>query len=93
MALHENCVLNLTHLGVNEDFSPGGSMSNSPEKLLQKGSGEVSMCDLGEGGMHAVTYIFLQKVSASHVGAFITVKEFSASLGMRKCMNWFHNIF
>ena len=42
-------------------------MSNSPEKLLQKGSGGGQyMCDLGEGGTHAVTYIFLQKVSASH---------------------------
>ena len=36
-------------------------MSNSPEKLLQKGRGGGQyMCDLGEGGTHAVTYIFLQ---------------------------------
>ena len=42
-------------------------MSKSPEKLLQKsrGGGQY-ICDIDEEGMYAVTYIFLQKISASH---------------------------
>ena len=37
--------------GKNEDYSPGDSLSGSPEELLQRTRGEVSvMYDFGEGG-------------------------------------------
>ena len=39
--------------------------------------------DFGEGGMHAITHVFLQKVSASCEETVITMKEFSACLDMR----------
>ena len=50
--------------GQNEDFSPGDSISDSSEKLLQRDSGEGQyVCDFGEGGVHALKNIFfLQKV-------------------------------
>ena len=54
----------------NEDYSPGDSISDSSEKLLQRGRGEDQyICDFGEGGIHAVKHcltIFLQEVFASH---------------------------
>ena len=55
-------------MGQNEDYSLGGSISDSPEKLLQRGS--IYIYDFGEGGgtcNHA--HIFtegLMKVAASH---------------------------
>ena len=46
-------------MGQNEDCSPGDSISESSEKLLQRGSGEgQDRCDFGEGGVHAVEHIF-----------------------------------
>ena len=55
------------YLGQSEDFSPGDSISDSSEKLLQRDSGEGQyIFDFGEGGrVHAIKHIFfLQKVSA-----------------------------
>ena len=55
------------YLGQNEDCSPGDSITDSSEKLLQRGRGEGQhLCDFGEGGVLAIKHIFLQKVSASH---------------------------
>ena len=55
------------YLGQNEDYSLGDSISDSSEKLLQRSrvKGQC-ICDFGEGGIHAIEHIFLQKVSASH---------------------------
>ena len=57
------------YLGQDEDFSPGDSISDNSEKLLQRDSGEGQyICDFGEGGrVHAIKHIFFfffQKVSA-----------------------------
>ena len=49
----------------NENYRPGDSISDSSEKLLQRGRRESQyICDLGERGVHAVKHIFLQRVSA-----------------------------
>ena len=54
-------------LGQNEDCSPGDSTLDSSEKLLQRGRGEGQyLCAFGEGGVHAIKHVFLQKVSAGH---------------------------
>ena len=46
------------YLGQNEDYSPGGNISDSSEKLLQRGRGEGQyICDFGEGVyMQSSTY-------------------------------------
>ena len=63
------------YLGQNEDCSPVDSISDSSEKLLQRGKGERQyICDFGAGRVHATEHIhFLQissaslmKVTASH---------------------------
>ena len=42
------------------------AFQNSSENLLQGGSwGRLIISDFGEGGIHAIKHIFLQKVSAS----------------------------
>ena len=47
------------YLGQNEDCSLGDSISDSSEKLLQRGGGEGQyLCDFGEGGVHAIKHIF-----------------------------------
>ena len=51
--------------GQNEDYSPGDSVSNSSEKLLQRGQGEGQcICESGDGEIHAIKHIFFQ-ISAS----------------------------
>ena len=70
------------YMGWNEDYSPGDSISDRSEKLLQRGMGERSMYMwiLVQGQyMQSSTY-FLQKLSASSQGEVVTVKEFSAFL-------------
>ena len=78
----------------NEDYSPGDSISDSSEKLLQRGRGEDQyICDFGEGGIHAVKHIYFLKVSADLVkfcwsrGVVITMKDFRAFLDMRRYKN------
>ena len=55
------------YLGQNEDYSPGDSIADSSEKLLQRGKGKVSRCVILVKGeyMQSGTY-FLQKDSASY---------------------------
>ena len=54
--------------GQNEDCSPGDSISDSSEKLLQRGGGggeSQYICDFGGGEYMQSSTDFLQKVSAS----------------------------
>ena len=55
------------YLRQNENCSPGDSISDSSEKVLQRSrvKGQC-ICDFGEGGIHAIEHIFFQKLSASH---------------------------
>ena len=54
------------YLGQNEPYSLGDSISNSSEKMLERGRGEGQhICDFGEVGVHVIKHRFLQKVSAS----------------------------
>ena len=47
------------YLGQNEDGSPGDSIPDSSEKLLQRGRGEGQYIrDFGEEGIHAIKHIF-----------------------------------
>ena len=48
------------NLGQNEDYSPGGSISDSSEKMLQRGKGEGQYIrDFGQGGrVHAIKHTF-----------------------------------
>ena len=61
--------------GQNEDYSPGDSISDSSEKLLQTGNGEGQFIyNFGGAGIHAIKHIYfayffstgLVKVAASH---------------------------
>ena len=46
------------YLRQNEDCSLGDSVSDSSEKLLQRGKGKAQyICDFGEGGVHAIKYV------------------------------------
>ena len=48
--------------GANEDYSPGDSISDSSEKLLQRGRGEGQyICDFGEGEVHVIKHIFFSE--------------------------------
>ena len=56
-AQHENCELNLFGWQ-NEDYSSGDSISDSSEKMLQRGRGEGQyICNFGERGVHAIKHI------------------------------------
>ena len=47
------------YLGQNEDYSPEDSISDSSEKLLQRGKGEGQyICDFSEGGVYEIQHIF-----------------------------------
>ena len=55
------------YLGQREDYSPGNSISDSSEELLQRGKGEGQyICDFGEGGYGAVKHTFWQRVATSY---------------------------
>ena len=46
------------YLGQNEDYSPGDSISESSEKLLQRGGcGGQNIYDFREGGDHAIKHM------------------------------------
>ena len=59
----------------------------------KKAAGEVSICVILVKGARMQSHTYFCRRFLLVTGAFITMKEFNASLGMRKCMNWFHNIF
>lgn len=47
------------YFGQTEDYSTGGSISDSLEKLLQRGRGQGQyVCDFGEGEEHANKHTF-----------------------------------
>ena len=55
-------------MGQNEDYSPGGSISDSSKILIQRGKGECQyICDFGEGGGTCNKAHILQKFAASLV--------------------------
>ena len=63
------------YFGQTEDYSTGGSISDSLEKLLQRGRGQGQYaCDFGEGGdtcnqahiLQKVVVASLVKVTAGH---------------------------
>ena len=57
------------YLGQKEDYSLGDSISDSSEKLLQRGVGWEKyqyMYEFSEAGVNASKHIFLQKVPAGH---------------------------
>ena len=49
------------YLGQNEDYSPGDSISDSSEKLLQRGGGKVRVLyDFSEGGTCSQAHILAE---------------------------------
>lgn len=54
--------------------------------------GKVSIYVIFVKGKYMQSLIFLQKVSATHEGAVITIKNFCAFLDMRRYKNWAHKI-
>ena len=85
------------YLGQNEDHSPGDSISDSSEKLLQRGNWEGPyICDFGEGGRGTCNWahfiLFFSECFCWFQGAVITMKNFSAFLDMRRCKSWAHRI-
>ena len=55
------------YLGQNEDCSPGGSISDSSERLLQTGSGGRSIDKvLVKGEFRTVKHSFFKKIFVSH---------------------------
>ena len=78
------------YLGQNEGYSPGNSISASSEKLLQRGRKESQYIrDFSEEGLHAIRHIFFAE---GFCELWVTMKDFSAFLGMRNCKNWAHKI-
>ena len=83
------------YLGQNEDCSPGGSISDSSERLLQIGSGgKIIYKVLVKGEFSTMKHSFYKKAFCWSWGSDITMKGFSASLDMRRCKDWDHkNLF
>ena len=86
-------------MGQNEDYSLGDSISDSSEKLLQRGREEGQYTyNFSKGRVHAIKHIFLQKISAttSHMKITASHKEHTltmkAFLDMERCENWAHKI-
>ena len=82
---------------------PGDSISDSSEKLFQRGGKESQhICDFGERGVHAIQhgffvclfwFVFSQKISASHEGHSSPLKDFSAFLDMKRYKNFIFSLF
>ena len=67
------------YLGQKEDYSPGDSISDSSEELLQRGGGKVSIIyDFSEGGTCSQAHILAEACCWSR-GADVT-DDFSAFL-------------
>ena len=81
------------YLEQNEDYSPGGSISESSEIPFQRakkaggGGGECQhICDFDEGGGTCNQAHIFQKVSRR--GAWVIKKDFSVFLDTRRYKNW-----
>ena len=73
------------YLGQNEDCSPGGSISDSSERLLQSGRGGRSIYKvLVKGEFNTMKHSFLQMVFCYSWGSDVTMKGFRAFLDMRR---------
>lgn len=49
--------------GQGEDYNPGGSISGSAEKPLQRDMGKGQyICDFGEGDIHAIKHTFCKRL-------------------------------
>ena len=67
-------------------------MSESSEKLLQRGrGGRLYTCDFSEWEAHALKHSSAEGSSLSQ-GAGTTMKGFSAFLDLRTYKNWAHKI-
>ena len=74
------------YLGQNEDWSPGGSISESSERLLQSASGGGSTYKiLMKEEFKTMEHSFYKRFSVSHGDFDVTMKGFSASLDMGRC--------
>ena len=81
------------YLGQNEDCSLGDSISDSSEKLLQRGGGEDSIyVSLVKGEYKQSSTYFFAKGFCWSKGAVFTIKDFSAFLDIRRYKNWAYNI-
>ena len=56
------------------------------------GRGEVNKCDFGEGGVHVIKHLPLQKVFYWSRGADVTMKGFGTFLDMGRCKDWAYTI-
>ena len=73
----------------NEDYSPGDSISDSSEKLLQRGGwGGQYICDSREGEDHAIKHRIFAEGCCQSQGGDVTVKDFSALLDTRRYKTW-----
>ena len=76
-------VLSYILLGQNEDYSPRDSISDSSEKLLQRGRGKVSIhvifmkggATCNQAYIYIYIFFFFQIVSASLVRATVSHEE------------------
>ena len=82
-------------MGQNEDYSPGGSISDSSEIPLPRGRRTESMnAILVKGEVAATTHMFTGGCCWSHEGycqsqgADVTKRDFSAFLDTRIGKNW-----
>ena len=65
----------------NEDCSLGDSVSDSSEKLLQRGKGEGQcICDFGEGGVHGIKHIIFYRRFLMAMRSSCRHEEFHAFL-------------
>ena len=73
------------YLGQNEDCSPGGSISDSSERLLQSGRGGRSIYKvLVKEEFNTMKHSFLQKVFCYSWGSDVTMMGFSVFLDIRR---------
>ena len=84
------------YLGQNEDYSLGDSISDSPEKELQRGRWKVSVvydAMILVRGVHAAEYTFWQRLTAHCKKQMSLLMILVLFLDMRSCKNWAHKIF
>ena len=83
--------------GRNKDYSLEDSISDSSEKLLQRGRRWVGKVNIyvilmkGKYVQSSMYYFFAEDFCLSW-GADVTRRDFSAFLDMRRCKNWAHKV-